>query len=273
MFIQGWQFMGEPEQTLWTAGKDERTYAPLPVVFDETFKPHYRDRSLPNLQRGYGITTKCPEDKAIKILQFMDKMLEEENQKVLYWGFEGQDYLIDTDGSKTGTKGAAYRTDAQRAQQKDPDWIQANRATLWTEEAPKLEGTMPSGYSRTMDDLPWEYALSQKQVDLDLWAAYGVSSYAEFVDPNPPQNTGWYPMWQCNPSAENGGEEEEAAVAMSGFETVQRKYLPQMIMGKPADFDKTWDEYCALLKPLTEVYDAFMQKQLDHRVEVFGGEK
>ena len=63
----------------------------------------------------------------------MDKMLEEENQKVLYWGFEGQDYLIDTDGSKTGTKGAAYRTDAQRAQQKDPDWIQANRATLWPE--------------------------------------------------------------------------------------------------------------------------------------------
>ena len=273
MFIQGWQFMGEPEQTLWTAGKDERTYAPLPVVFDETFKPHYRDRSLPNLQRGYGITTKCPEDKAIKILQFMDKMLEEENQKVLYWGFEGQDYQIDTDGSKTGTKGAAYRTDAQRAQQKDPDWIQANRATLWAEEAPKLEGTMASGYTRTMDDLAWEYALSQKQVDLDLWAAYGVSSYAEFVDSNPPQNTGWYPMWQCNPSAENGGEEEEAAVAMSGFETVQRKYLPQMIMGKPADFDKTWDEYCALLKPLTEVYDAFMQKQLDHRVEVFGGEK
>ena len=266
MFIQGWQFMGEPEQTLWTAGKDERTYAPLALVFDETFKAHYRDRSLPNLQRGYGITTKCSDEKAIKILQFMDKMLEEENQKVLYWGFEGQDYQIDA-------QGRPYRTDAQRAQQKDPDWIQANRATLWAEEAPKLEGTMPSGYTRSMDDLAWEYALSQKQVDLDLWAAYGVGSYAEFVDPNPPQNTGWYPMWQCNPSAENGGEEEEAAVAMSGFETVQRKYLPQMIMGKPADFDKTWDEYCALLKPLTEVYDAFMQKQLDHRVAVFGGEK
>ena len=68
MFIQGWQFMGEPEQTLWSAGKDERTYAPLPLTFDRSIKPHYRDRSLPNLQRGYGITVKCPEDKAIKIL-------------------------------------------------------------------------------------------------------------------------------------------------------------------------------------------------------------
>ena len=271
MFIQGWQFMGEPEQTLWSAGKDERTYAPLPLTFDRSIKPHYRDRSLPNLQRGYGITVKCPEDKAIKILQFMDEMIKEENQKVLYWGFEGEDYLIDTDGSKTGTKGAAYRTDEQRAQQRDPVWIQKNRASLWIEEAPKLEGVMSSGYSRNMDDLEWEYALTQKPVDIELWKAYGVGSYAEFVDPNPPKNAGWYPMWQCNPSAENGGIEEEAAVAMSGFETVQRKYLPLMIMGKPADFDKTWDEYTKLLKPLTEKYNKFMQQQLDHRVEAFGG--
>lgn len=264
MFIQGWQFMGEPEQTLWSAGKDERTYAPLPIVFDESIRPHYRDQSLPNLQRGYGITVKCPEAKAIKIIQFMDKMLEEENQKVLYWGFEGEDYLIDE-------QGRAYRTEKQRADQKDPNWIQKNRATLWLEEAPKLEGTLPSGYTRSMDDLEWEYAQSQKPVDLELWAAYDVGSYAEFVDSNPPKNAGWYPMWQCNPSAENGGFEEEAAVAMTGFETIQRKYLPMMIMGKPSDFEKTWNEYANLLKPLTTTYNKFMQQQLDHRVEAFGG--
>ncbi len=264
MFIQGWQFMGEPEQTLWTAGKDERTYAPLPLTFDESIKPHYRDQSLPNLQRGYGITVKCPEDKAIKIIQFMDKMIEEENQKILYWGFQGEDYMVDASGRP-------YRTDEQRANQKDPNWIQKNRATLWTEEAPKLEGTLPSGYTRSMDDLAWEYELSQKQVDIDLWKAYGVGSYAEFVDANPPKNAGWYPMWQCNPSAEKGGFEEEAAVAITGFETVQRKYLPQMIMGKPEDFEKTWAEYCSLLKPLTETYNKFMQQQLDNRVATFGG--
>jgi len=271
MFIQGWQFMGQPEQTLWTAGKDERTYAPLALTFDKSIKPHYRDRSLPNLQRGYGITTKCSEAKAIQILQFMDEMIKEENQKVLYWGFEGEDYLIDKDGSKTGVKGAAYRTDEQRAQQKDPDWLQKNRAILWTEEAPKLDGRMPSGYSRSMDDLEWEYALSQKQVDIELWKAYGVGSYAEFVDPNPPQNAGWYPMWQCNPSAENGGLEEQAAIAMTGFESIQKKYLPKLIMGKPEEFEATWAEYAKLIQPLTATYNKFMQQQLDHRVEIFGG--
>ena len=160
-----------------------------------------------------------------------------------------------------------------RDQQKDPDYNQQHFALLWREEAPKLEGKLPSGYTRTMDELPWEYQLSQKQVDIDLWNAYGVGSYAEFVDPNPPLNTGWDPMWQCNPSAENGGFEGEAAVAMTGFEDIQRKYLPKLIQGSPADFDKTWDEYVNLMKPLTAVYNKFMQQQLDHRVELFGGEK
>ena len=61
MFIQGWQFQGEAENTLKTAGMYERTYAPLPVVFDESIKPHYRDLTIPNIRRGYGE----PEDHAV----------------------------------------------------------------------------------------------------------------------------------------------------------------------------------------------------------------
>lgn len=276
MFIQGWQFMYQAERLLWEEGKDERTYAPLAITFDESIKPHYRDLSLPNLQRGYGITVKCPEEKAIRIIQFMDQMLEEKNQKVLYWGFEGQDYYIDTDGSKTGTKGAAYRTFTQRANQNDPAWRQQNRALLWAEEAPKLEGRMSSGYTRNMDELPWEYALEQKQVDLDLWKAYGVNSYAELMDPDPPQNPVWYPMWQCNPSSgwysdEVVSEEElKAAEAMMGFEDIQRTYLPRLIMCAPKDFESIWNEYCRKMKPGTRIYNEYMQGQLDERIKKFG---
>ena len=128
-----------------------------------------------------------------------------------------------------------------------------------------------------MDELPWEYAAINadptRAIDQEIWNAYGVASYAALVDSNPPANAGWYPMWQCNPSPENDGLEHDAAVAMTGFETIQKKYLPQMIMGKPADFDKVWDEYCSLLKPLTKTYNEFMQIQLDARVAQFGGFK
>ncbi len=273
MFIQGWQFMYDAENTIRGSGHIERTYAPLPVVFDPSIKPHYRDLDLPNLQRGYGFTTKCGEKKAIEILKFFDEVLKEENQKRLYWGLEGEDYLIDTDGSVTGKKGAPYRTDKQRADQKDNNWVLKNKAQLFTEEAPKWEGSYPDGYSTTLANLPWEFALEMEDIDRELFKAYDIGSYAQLVDKNPPANAGWYPMWQCNPSPENDGLEHDAAVAMTGFETLQRKYLPMMIMGKPADFDKTWDEYASQMKPLTEVYNKFMQGELEARVKNFGGLK
>lgn len=270
MFIQGWQFQGDPENTLKTAGKYDRTYAPLPVTFDETIKPHYRDMPLPNLQRGYGITVKCGEKKAIEILKFLDAMLTDENQKMLQWGVEGEDWQKDAQGRPS-------RTQAQRDQQADPNWQLKNKATLFQEEAPKFEGTFTDGLACKMDELPWEYAAINadptRAIDQELWDAYGVASYAALVDSNPPANAGWYPMWQCNPSPENDGLEHDAAVAMTGFETIQKKYLPQAIMCKPADFDKIWDEYCSLLKPLTKTYNEFMQLQLDARVAQFGGFK
>ncbi len=270
MFIQGWQFQGDTENTLITADKYERTYAPLPVVFDESIKPHYRDQSLPNLQRGYGFTTKCGQKKAIEILKFLDALLIPENSKVLEWGIEGEDWQKDAQGRPS-------RTQAQRDQQSDPNWVLRNKATLLREEAPKYEGSYPDGYACSMDNLPWEFAAinanPKRKIDSEIWNAYGVASYAALVDKNPPKNAGWYPMWQCNPSPENDGLEHDAAVAMTGFETLQRKYLPMMIMAKPADFEKIWNEYASQMKPLTEVYNKFMQQELDARVKNFGGFK
>lgn len=271
MFIQGWQFMYDAENTIRASGKIDRTYAPLPVVFDESIKPHYRDLDLPNLQRGYGFTKKCGEKKAYQILDFLNTILEEKNQKRLYWGLEGEDYLIDKDGSVTGKKGAPYRTAEQIANQKDNNWILKNKAQLFTEEAPKWEGSYPDGYSTTLANLPWEFAKEMEDIDIELFKAYDIGSYAQLVDKNPPPNAGWYPMWQCNPSPENDGLEHDAAVAMTGFETLQRKYLPMMIMGSAADFDKTWNEYASLMQPLTKVYNEFMQGELNARVKNFGG--
>ncbi len=272
MFIQGWQFQGDTENTLITAGKYDRTYAPLAVTFDETIRPHYVDQDLPNLQRGYGFTVKCGEEKAIKILKFLDELIEDDNQKVLQWGFEGQDWQKDAQGRPSRTK-------AQRDEQSDPNWVLKNKATLLQEEAPKKEGSYADGLACQMNNLPWEYAEivadPTKAIDSEIWNAYGVASFKDLAKGGyeVPTNAGWYPMWQCNPSAENDGLENEAAVAMTGFETIQRKYLPMMIMGKPADFDKTWEEYVKLMKPLTEVYNKFMQTQLDARVKNFGGLK
>lgn len=260
MFIQGWQFQGEAENTLKSSGMYERTYAPLPIVFDESIKPHYRDMTIPNIRRGYGITTKCGKKKAIEIIKFMDEQLKEENQKILQWGFEGEDYQLDKDGKP-------YRTQKQRDEQSDNNWILHNKATLWFEEAPKMEGSFSDGYATVMNNQPWEFQAGAKPEDIELWNAYGVASYAAFVDPNPPRNAGWYPMWQETP--EDGSA---AQLGLSRVESVQRKYLPKMIMCEPKEFEGIWNTYITEMnKTGIDDYVKFMQERLEIRVKKFGG--
>ena len=260
MFIQGWQFQGDAENTLKTNGMYERTYAPLPIVFDENVKPHYRDITIPNIRRGYGFTTKCGEKKAIQILKIMDELLKEENQKVLQWGFEGEDWQKDA-------QGRPYRTQKQRDQQVDNNWILHNKATLWFEEAPKMEGSFSDGFATVMDNQPWEFQANAKPEDIELWNAYGVASYAALVDPNPPANAGWYPMWQEVP--EDGSK---AALALSKLETIQRRALPDLIMGDPKTFDARWDAYVKDMNNAgIKEYVKFMQEKLEERVKKFGG--
>ena len=76
--------------------------------------------------------------------------MTDENQKMLQWGIEGEDWQKDALGRPS-------RTDEQRKQQEDNNWILKNKATLLQEEAPKLEGSYSDGYATTMNNLPWEF--------------------------------------------------------------------------------------------------------------------
>ena len=67
--------------------------------------------------------------------------------------------------------------------------------------------------------------------------------------------------------------ELDAAIAKIGFEEIQRKYLPKLIICKPSEFEKIWKEYTAQLKPLTNIYNKYMQEQLDNLVKKFGPSK
>lgn len=263
MFIQGWEFPDQ-ENTLRTNGMANRTYAPLALTFDKSYVPHYRDRALPNIQRGYGITTNCSEEKAKKILKFMDDQLAEDVQVYLQWGEEGVDWQRDA-------KGEPYRTPEQRTQQEDPNWILHNKATLWTEEAPKMEGSFPkSGYACSMNNIPSEYQskLLDHPEDLDLFKAYNVPSYAALVDADPRPNDGWYPLWQVKVPADGTDE----AFIYAKYEGLFRKHLPGIIMCKPAEFDAKWADFKKDLSGINiEKYEEWFQAKLDERVEKFGG--
>lgn len=253
---QRWQF-NDSMYSLEGAGNYERTMAPLPIVFDDSIAPHYRNRTIPNIQRGFGITKNCKDP--VAVIKFMDAQLSEEAQRVLGWGIEGEDWQRDANG-------LPYRTEKQRIDQKDATWILHNKAKLWRDTAPKFEGTYSDGYATDMNYIPSEYFASQKPEDIELWNAYGVSSDNELMDANPPADAGWFPMWQV--STPDGSE---AQLAWSKCEQAYKKYLPTIVMGPTSKFEASWKEYCKALEDAgIEKYNAFMQENLDARIAKYG---
>jgi putative aldouronate transport system substrate-binding protein len=255
---QQWQFQ-DSQKSLIAQKRIMETMMPLPIVFDKNVTPHWRDMPLPNLQRGWGISTKCSKEKAIRIIKFMDEQLDPAWQKAFSWGLEGVDYSYDKSGQPVCTP-------AQRVQFDDVTWKLHNLPELWYAEAPKLEGRFTKGgLACVLRDNPKEYLASQYSEDIEIFKAYGVSSWAELMDKDPPANPIWYPAWQISPT-----DGTPAQLAFKKAQDTYAKDLPKVILSKPADFEKEWKAYLDdLAKCNLKVFEDFMQAGLDDRIKLY----
>jgi putative aldouronate transport system substrate-binding protein len=183
---QAWQFQ-QAEYSLENQKMYNRTYAPLPIVFDASIRPWYRNNKLPNVGQGIGISVKAKDP--LRILRFLDAQLSEKAQRVFLWGIEGGDYQYDEKGHHP------YRTPEQRAQQADEVWKLHNKAELWINHNPKYEGSFSDGYPTNMADIYSEKVATLRQEDAELWEAYNVASNAELMDLDPPPNPVWFPAY------------------------------------------------------------------------------
>jgi putative aldouronate transport system substrate-binding protein len=255
---QSWQFQSA-EYSLTNQGMHNRTYAPLPIVFDESIHPRYRNRSLPNIGQGIGISVKAKDP--VRIIRFLDAQLDDEVQKVIgFYGILGEDYQLDD-------QGRPYRTQLQRDQQEDEVWKLHNQANLWRNHNPKIQGSYDDGWPSNIADWYHEREATLKPEDKELWAAYDVESNPELMDKDPPPNPVWFPAWQISPP-----DGSEAQIAWKRAEEVYKKHLPRIILGRPAQFETLWQEYVEELgKTGLEKYEEFMQKEvIDKRIEKWG---
>lgn len=252
MFDQHWNF-SNAELTLKTQKKFERTYAPLPLVFDEGTQDYYMDRPVLNVNTGYAIT-KSAKDPA-RIVKFFDALLTEKWQKILGWGIEGEDYKVDD-------KGMYYMTPEQRVHYNDQTWRLGNMAhTLWY-YAPKMEGTFTDGNATGPGGQPKEYFDSLSDYDKEFLKAYGYDQQSDFFSPAP-ENRVSYPAWQVDLV-----DGSPAAMANTKVGDIATKFLPKAILAKPDKFDSVWDEYVNQLhKEDIQAYVDRINDQLKWRAE------
>lgn len=251
MFIQGWEFM-QQEYELKEKEAFEKTYVPLPIVFNESIKPHYRDRIIPDVDKGFAIPKTCKKDKAIKILKFFDQLMEEDNQKVLSWGILNEDYKIDK-------KGNCYYTEEQYI-----NFTNKSIDETFYEWAPKYEGCFSDG--TPSNSINWSYVVRKNanEADLEVFDAYKVNSYAELMDKNPPDNDPWYPLWQIKLLQ----VDNEVQQFINESEKLMRHYIPLMICSDEQKFEKIWNEYNDKMNQTPiESFQKVMQTALEERLK------
>jgi len=255
LFGQQWQF-DTTDNAKADRGEYIRTMAPLPIVFDANIKPRYRTETIPNLGRGIGISVKAKDPD--RILKFLNDYMEEENQRTMMWGIEGQDWQRDD-------KGVPYRNQQQRENWQTQAWQDANRAALWWGMAPKMEGSFSDGYPTDLGDLMSEREGMLRPEDRELFNAYDVNGYAQMMAKEPAKNSVWFPTWNM-PNPPDGSP---AQIALQRCEQTMKRLLPQLILAPPANFDKLWDDYVKEMEVTNNIaeYEKYMQQGVDQRIK------
>lgn len=254
MVDQYWQFL-DAENSLRSQGLDDRTYVPLDLVIDESVTPQYFDKPALNPARGLGITVSCEDVEGA--LQFLNDLLDPEVMVMRYWGEEGVDYEVDENGK-------FYRTDEQRANHRDTNWVTQNKADY--NYFPTYEGLIEGTDNAVQpSQQPEEFWLDLSDIDKEVLEAYGYEKWTDFLTPveeNPP----WYPIYSA---VDSWTADTPEGIAVVKMDEVKKQWLPRVIMAKPSDFEKKWEEYMNVYHNEVDVeaYEKALTEEVRRRVE------
>lgn len=228
-FAYGWQF-GSARIALEDAGNPEREFVPLPIVLDDTVeKDQYLDPPAFVQNRGLGISANAESPE--RIIQFIDNLVKEENQKLVKWGEEGRHHSTDENGMY-------FRTEEQVELTSDQDERDAYGMTAFEWNWPVVSGTMSDGNSYNPSGQPEVAALEYDEDDWQVLDAYNVETYSQLFAQ--PDDRPWFPAWSANIPQ---GSEPNLFEARA--EEVTQSYYPQLVLAAPADFDAVWEEFQA----------------------------
>jgi len=243
MFDQQWNFQ-DGEFVLISEGKINRTYVPLGLSYDGSEYAYNRVRSEGIVGgNGMGISVKCKDVE--RALQFMDTLLEEDVQRLLYWGIEGEDYYV--------TNGRYRRTPEQKANFDNPDWRLANAGWVLADQFPKRQGRFSDGNSTTSGNQPEERLENQFPYDKEFFQKYGYYTKSDFLPLI--DHPGYPEVWSIFSTME---DDNIAKPIFDQITDLQNRYLPNVIMAD--NFDAAWEEYA-------KRYESVDYKALEEEIE------
>lgn len=251
-FAYNWQ-IGEATNNLKSAGIDEKRYAPLPVVFNENIKDQYVDPPSFVNNRGVGISVDAKDP--VRIIQYFDNLLKEENQILVQWGEKDVTYSVDE-------KGRYFMTEEQQKNRDDTNFKLSYGFQYFEYGWPRYgsNSLLADGNSYGVGNQPEVAASGFTDGDKALLAAYEATTFSDYF--SDPDDRPWYPAWSINL-----GQGTPEQIFTTKSDDLQKKYLPKMIMEAPDKFEATWAEYMKEFNKLDKAtYEKTMNEMIQNRI-------
>lgn len=256
---QEWGYQ-DAENALKTAGKDEYTYAHLPV----TMGPEFKDRSFQVAGvDGFGISISKDAKDPVRIIKFLDWLASDEGQVLRQWGVEGKHYNV-VDGKRV--------VPAEIQNRKVNDASNFNKESgisLYLTFAPRYgDGVKdPSGNYYTTN-FPEQIIEGYTEAEKETLKAYNAKTWKDLF----PQESDfpakeWGALYNM-PTPTDGNYN----VIYKKTQDIIRKRIPEAILAKAADFDKLYDNFLAELDKVgAKEMEAEYTELVKARVALFTG--
>lgn len=233
---------------------DRYNYFPLPVTFDESIPDAYIDAEGGVVtNRGIGITVSAKDP--VRIIQYFDNLLKEENQVLVSWGIKGETYEVNEEGRY-------YRT-AEQIAKIDEAFNEkfGFKYYSWNWPSYGANSTLSDGNAKGVGIQPEVFQMSLTESDKAILDKYGVQTYSQMFAK--PVFRPWYPAWGF--AKEQGSPE---LMWETNKDELTKKYFPKLVLEDPSKFDAVWEEYMKEFGKLdTAGYEKWTTEQAKAKVE------
>jgi putative aldouronate transport system substrate-binding protein len=196
----------------------------------------------------------------------MNDLLSPEIMTLRYWGEEGVDYMV-------GDDGVFYKTEEQRANYNNQDYVTDNLVNQAYAYFPHFEGMLADGKNaQDPKNQPNEFYDGLFDVEKQLLDGYGYKTFLDFLGETRTSNDPWYPMWSYS---NNWTADTAEGQAKNKMTELKHSWLPKAMMASEAEFDAIWDEYQAVYKDEVDI-DAYLDSltaEIQRRAAVARGEQ
>ncbi len=235
---QDWD-IADADKALVSDGREERTYAPLPVTLGDD----YQSKGLQDygFAGGWGIAISSTSEHQDEAFEFLDWMASEEAQILVNWGIEGENYDI-VDGKRV------MKEEDRERMNTDSEYGKETGVGYYIYPFPQMgNGAVDSTGQSITPNSEQDIIDNFNSVEKEVLAEYGMTNWIE-----------WFPATEDLGVTKHGTVANYTIPSGSDVQIIQQKAddlteqrITQAILADPAEFDEMWE---SMIKDL-EVMD------------------